>query len=144
MQRDNLHSWLRQTGMMLGFLVALGCLQIQPATAHGTVAHGVGGVYRGGWQSSTTGHHGPMNVRLRQQSSGEVRALFTGRFAGVIPFVYRAKLEPTGDPGHFVSERQLPLMGTYRMSAVISPGGFYARYTSRKDVGSFQMRRVSR
>lgn len=139
MQRETMHCRLRQTGMTLGFLVAFGCLQMQPA-----VAQGASGVYRGGWQSSTTGHRGPMNVRLRQQSNGEYRALFTGRFAGVIPFVYRAKLAPTGVPGHFVSERQLPLMGTYRMSAVIGPGGFYASYTSRKDVGSFQMRRVSR
>ena len=139
MRRDRLQHGLRQTGLTLGFLVVFGCLQTQPAEAQAA-----SGVYRGGWQSSTTGHRGPMNVRLRQQSSGEYRALFTGRFAGVIPFVYRAKLEPTVVPGHFVSERRLPLMGTYRMSAVISPGGFYASYTSRKDVGSFQMRRVSR
>lgn len=100
------------------------------------------GAYRGGWSSATTGHHGPMRVRLRETHHGEYRAVFAGRFAGVIPFVYGATLTPTGHPGHYVSAKRLPLMGTYEMSAVITPYHFNAQYTSRRDFGQFNMTRV--
>ena len=97
--------------------------------------------WRGEWRSATTGHHGPLRARLRPTTDGGYQALFAGRFAVVVPFVYRANLEPTGYPGQYMSVKRLPLMGEYRMQATITPRGFHATYQSGKDQGVFQMGR---
>ena len=125
--------------VVLTVVVAIGCLVANSDTAS---AQNPVGVWRGGWSSGTTGHHGPMRVRVRQTPHGDYRAVFAGRFAGVVPFVYGTTLTPTGYPGHYVSAKRLPLVGTYEMSAVITPGNFHAHYTSRRDVGVFDMSRV--
>jgi hypothetical protein len=98
--------------------------------------------YRGQWNSQSTGHSGPMRVRLQPNRNGGYQAVFVGRFAGVIPFMYRATLNPTGY-GTYSSNKQLgPLLGEYRMNATINGGYFSASFQAAGDSGTFTMRRT--
>ncbi|OYP38529.1 hypothetical protein CGZ80_01940 [Rhodopirellula sp. MGV] len=100
------------------------------------------GRWIGSWTSQTSGHTGPLRARIRQVDSDTYRALFAGRFAVVVPFVYPAKLDRV--PGTFDlyrSNTRLPLMGNYGMTARISGGRFNAVYSSKSDRGVFRMNR---
>lgn len=105
------------------------------------------GRWTGTWSSGATGHRGTLRARIRPVNgqtyrAQTYRALFAGRFAKVIPFVYPAKL--TRVPGTFdryESSTRLPLLGEYRMRATISADRFYATFQGRSDSGIFQMTR---
>jgi len=103
------------------------------------------GRWKGRWSSGTTGHSGPMRARVSPAGDGTYRAVFAGRFAGVIPFVYRAELQPmqTWDGTVYVSEKKLPLLGSYRMNAIIPGSTFNANWTAAGDTGQVSMQRVS-
>ena len=89
------------------------------------------GRWSGRWQSESTGHSGPMNVSIRPTSNGNYQARFTGRFALVIPFAYRAELVPqTTSQGQTVLTTQI-------VGNSLS-GGFQAA----GDRGTITMRRV--
>lgn len=123
---------------VLALAVCLGvCFEIDLAMADSPT-----GRWRGSWSSQTSGHKGPMRARIRQVDSNTYRALFVGRFAGVVPFMYPATLERVpGTQNCYQSSQRLPLMGTYRMTASISSGRFNANYRSRRDRGTFRMRK---
>ena len=53
-------------------------------------------VYRGRWQSQSTGHSGPMRVKVTPRSDGNYDARFTGRFLVVVPFAYKVQLNNQG------------------------------------------------
>ncbi|TWU08130.1 hypothetical protein [Stieleria varia] len=96
----------------------------------------------GSWSSSATGHQGPLRARIRQVDSDTYRAVFAGRFAKVIPFVYPATL--TRVPGTcncYQSSTRLPLLGEYRMTASVTQNRFYATFQGRKDSGIFRLSR---
>lgn len=98
--------------------------------------------YRGRWNSPNTGHSGPMRVKLQPNRSGGYQAVFVGRFAGVIPFMYRAELKPTGYGTYSTSKQLGPLLGEYRMNATINGGAFSANFQAAGDSGTFYMRRT--
>ena len=107
-----------------------------------TEAASPAGSWRGGWSSQSTGHKGPLRARIRPIDSNTYRAVFAGRFAGVVPFIYPAKLERVPGSCHcYTSSQRLPLLGTYRMTATVSSQRFYATFGSKKDAGTFDMRR---
>lgn len=81
-----------------------------------------------------------MRATLRYTASGEIDATFAGRFAVVIPFVYRAKLIPTGY-GTYLATRKLAFFGEYRMEAAVDPQRFSASFNAAGDRGHFDMRR---
>ena len=100
------------------------------------------GKWRGGWSSQSTGHHGPLRARIRQTGPDSYRAVFAGRFALVVPFIYSAKLERVPGTCHcYRSAKRLPLLGTYEMTAQVSSSRFYANFKSKKDVGVFDLSR---
>ena len=102
------------------------------------------GTYRGGWRSDTTGHEGPMRVKLTPRSDGTYRARFSGRFAKIIPFTYQTTMTPVDyGPGYtkLFSSKQMPLFGAYHTTAVVTPHHVDARYQSKRDHGSFSMSR---
>ena len=100
------------------------------------------GKWRGTWSSQSTGHRGPLKAHIRQVDHNTYRAVFVGRFAGVVPFAYPAKLERvSGTCDQYTSSQRLPLLGTYRMHATVSPHRFHAEFRGRKDRGTFDMRR---
>ena len=92
------------------------------------------GSWRGTWSSQTTGHRGPMRARIRPIAPDTYRAIFVGRFAGVIPFGYPATLKRVaGTSNRYTSSQRLPLLGTYRMTASVTTGRFYATFQGKKD-----------
>lgn len=103
---------------------------------------GVAGRWQGNWTSAATGHSGPLRASITPLPNGDYRAIFAGRFAKVIPFVYPARLSSVpGAPGQYTSSQRLPLMGTYSMTASISSHIFHADFRGRKDAGTFRMTR---
>ncbi|MCS7470350.1 hypothetical protein NZK35_27185 [Stieleria sp. ICT_E10.1] len=103
------------------------------------------GRWAGSWSSSSTGHHGPLRARIRAVDADTYRALFAGRFAKVIPFVYPAKLQRVpGTSNRYHSSTRLPLLGEYRMTATVTPHHFNATFRGKKDLGVFRMSRAAR
>jgi hypothetical protein len=104
------------------------------------------GRWKGRWSSGKTGHSGPMRARVTPVGDGTYKAVFAGRFAGIIPFVYRAEMQPmqTWDGTVYVTEKKLPLLGSYRMNAIFPGNSFNANWSAAGDTGQFNMLRVSR
>ena len=109
------------------------------------VADEPSGRWKGRWSSGTSGHSGPMRARVTPSSDGTYKAVFAGRFAGVIPFVYQAELQPvqSWDGPVFVTEKKLPLLGSYRMHAIIPGDSFNANWSAVGDTGQVRLQRVS-
>ena len=104
------------------------------------------GRWSGRWQSESTGHSGPMNVSIRPTSNGNYQARFTGRFALVIPFAYRAELVPqTTAQGQTVltsSKKLGPILGSYQMNTHIIGDSLSGGFQAAGDRGTITMRRV--
>jgi hypothetical protein len=112
-----------------------------PAVA--TAADPTAGRWVGRWSSDANGHSGPLRANLHTTANG-YSATFTGRFAGVVPFVYRTPLHVVGTSGDAVflaAERRLPLFGTFRTDAVVTPTHFDATFRSGRDGGRFTLTR---
>ena len=107
-------------------------------------AETMSGRWRGQWVSQTTGHKGPLNARFRPVDANRYRAIFTGRFAKVIPFRYGMTMQVQSrdaDTIYFGGSRSLGLFGKFEYRARASGGQFVATYQSRRDRGRFEMRR---
>jgi hypothetical protein len=89
-----------------------------------------------------------MRVVISPTIRGTYQARFTGRFAAVIPFAYRAELVPQASPdGTAVlssSKKLGPILGSYRMQTQIIGNSLSGGFQAAKDRGSIQMRRVGR
>ena len=100
------------------------------------------GRWKGTWQSAESGHQGSLRANIRRMPDGDYRAVFYGRFAVVVPFIYSTKLQAVpGQPGRYASTKRLPLLGEYRMDATVTPREFNAYFSSGRDGGLFSMRR---
>lgn len=108
----------------------------------------VQGVWRGQWRSQSTGHQGPMRVVITPTNQGTYQARFTGRFAAVIPFAYRAELIPmTKQDGSTVltSTKKLgPILGSYQMQTQVTGNTLSGQFQAAGDRGSIHMQRVAR
>lgn len=104
------------------------------------------GTWKGQWVSQSTGHRGPMRVVISPTSNGTYQARFTGRFAAVIPFAYRAELIPQTTPdGRLIltsSKKLGPILGSYQMQTQVSGGILSGDFQAAGDRGSIQMQRV--
>jgi len=101
------------------------------------------GRWVGQWSSDANGHHGPLRATLTPTATGYTTT-FTGRFAKVVPFVYRTPLDVVGaseDTVFLAAERRLPLFGTFRTDAVVTPFSFDATFRSGRDSGRFTLTR---
>jgi len=103
------------------------------------------GHWSGGWSSETTGHRGPLKADIRPNADGSYSARFTGRFFKVIPFRYQMQLNVVGqDGGNLIlagSKKLCPVMGYYSYQAVVSNNQFSASYNTKRDRGTFFLRR---
>lgn len=103
------------------------------------------GQWSGGWSSETTGHRGPLKADIRPNADGSYSARFTGRFFKVIPFRYQMQLNVVGqDGGKLIlagSKKLGPVMGYYSYQAVVSGNQFSASYSTKRDRGTFFLRR---
>jgi hypothetical protein len=104
------------------------------------------GVWKGRWQSQSTGHSGPMRATSRETGPGQYEARWVGRFAAVIPFVYRSQLTEVATPDGqmtLYSRKQLgPLMGSYEMTSRFLGSSMDSQFQTRQDRGTVRMRRI--
>ena len=109
-----------------------------------SIAGDPAGRWKGRWSSDSTGHSGPMRANIRASDHGTYNAVFAGRFAGVIPFVYRAEMVPihTWNGTAYVTEKKLPLLGTYRMQSIVPGSSIQATWSAVGDTGQVQMHRT--
>ena len=126
---------------MSRFIMLIAAVLLFPAV--GLAADPLSGRWSGYWISDANGHRGPLKATVSPSPSGyDVR--FTGRFAKVIPFVYRSHLDVVGTSGDttiLAAERRIPLFGTFRTDAAVSPTSFDATFRSGKDSGRFVLSR---
>nr|WP_271958050.1 hypothetical protein [Rubripirellula sp.] len=131
---------MKNNQLKFAFVVAiLSCLV---ATSSSLSAASPTGKWRGTWNSGTTGHSGPLKARVRKVDHDTYRALFVGRFAGVIPFAYPARLDRVkGTDNQYTSSQRLPLLGTYRMNATVTSNRIWANFRGGRDSGTFNLSR---
>ena len=102
------------------------------------------GQWRGRWVSQKTGHKGPLNARFYPLSSTQYRAVYTGRFAKVIPFRYGMNMQVQSRDAntiYFAGSRSLGIFGKFEYQAHATNCQFVATYQSRRDRGRFEMRK---
>ncbi|MGB7346088.1 MAG: hypothetical protein WBD20_17860 [Pirellulaceae bacterium] len=100
------------------------------------------GRWRGGWHSDGSNHQGTLGARIRPTGPDSYRAVFYGRFAVVVPFIYRTDLHRVpGTCNCYTSTKQMPILGEYRMTASVSQNRFYAKFRGKKDQGTFDLSR---
>lgn len=119
-----------------------------PSIAQESYSGNPQGEWKGRWQSQSTGHSGPMRVVISPTNRGTYQARFTGRFAAVIPFAYRAELipQPTSD-GRTVltsSKKLGPILGSYQMQTTVNGNVLSGDFQAAGDRGSIMMQRVGR
>lgn len=123
------------------FLASLVAIMVFGFVSSAQAASPVGS-WRGTWSSETSGHQGRLKAHIRSLDHDTYRAVFVGRFAHVVPFIYPAKLERVpGSCNCYTSTQRLPLLGTYRMTAKVGPSDFRADFRGPRDRGTFAMSR---
>ncbi len=98
----------------------------------------------GCWKEERSGHQGPLRARLTRLDGGRYRAVFSGRFAAVVPFRYAVVLDVVGERDGKVllaGSQWLPLFGRFTYSGEATACDFRATFTSRGDGGTFHLRR---
>lgn len=120
------------------------CLQAQEPTAFHE--QNPTGTWKGQWRSESTGHSGPMRVVITPSNRGTYQARFTGRFAAIIPFAYRAELVPVQSSDgttRLTSSKKLgPILGDYQMQTQVVGGTLSGGFQAAGDRGSILMQRV--
>lgn len=106
---------------------------------------GAAGRWRGRWFDDPTGHSGPLRASIRQTPRGDYRAWFTGRFAGVVPFAFGARLQPAGvaEDGRLLLQGSQGLgpFGAFRYAALTDGRTLEATFAARRWSGRFSLAR---
>lgn len=103
------------------------------------------GSWKGTWTSSANGHTGPLNARIETGNGNTVVVHFRGRFAKIVPFIYRSQLSVVSEDEqgtHLEGSQKLPLFGTFSTRATVKDGQFFATFQSGQDSGEFRMTRT--
>lgn len=113
-----------------------------------TPADGVSGAWIGTWHSETTGHSGGLRCVAEQRGPATWRFRYRASWAKVLcaGFTMDASVKADGKGGGAVSGSKDigPLFGgTFSCEGTIRDGKFNARYFSKPDRGTMEMRRVS-
>lgn len=124
----------------------LACFTLVAATgSHAAMATDLSGCWRGSWTSCSTGHHGPLEASFARCDETHYAVEFRGRFFRFIPFRYSVTLEVVEDRGDEVvlagSSFLGRLFGTFTYRAEADGCAFHATYHSKKDSGTFDLRR---
>ena len=87
-----------------------------------------------------------MRVVITPSNRGTYQARFTGRFAAIIPFAYRAELVPVQSSDgttRLTSSKKLgPILGDYQMQTQVVGSTLSGGFQAAGDRGSIQMQRV--
>lgn len=101
--------------------------------------------YGGTWESKTTGHHGRISARVKQEDCCTYRVTFCGTFAGIIPFRYSIPMNVIGQSADGTvclhGQRRMPIFGDFTARACMNGCHFNAIYHSESDHGRFTMQR---
>jgi len=92
----------------------------------------------GRWESPSKGHSGSIHMRLRPLDENHYQGLFYGRFAVVVPYVYRAPVTRVGQT--LYSEKRLGPLGSYRMVLQQNPGQISGNWSAGSLSGPISMR----
>ena len=125
--------------MLLGIACALAFAAGAPLSAGE-----LDGRWRGRWTDDVRGHDGPLRGRFRATRDGNYRAVFTGTFYKVIPFVFATKLnvvEQSGDRVVFAGTSRVGGFGRFTYHALAEGNQFNAQYSSRGWTGGFHLTR---
>ena len=126
-----------------GFACALLVSGVLAAPARAT---DLSGCWAGSWHSSSTGHSGVLKATFTKCGDTQYRVEFRGRFCKFVPFKYSVTLDVVADTGESVklagSSYLGRVFGTFCYSAQADGCRFTASYSSKKDSGTFVMRRV--
>ncbi|MEM8733784.1 MAG: hypothetical protein AAGG44_06170 [Planctomycetota bacterium] len=130
---------IRRTALVLSMLFAA-------MLAPETYAQDLSGVWRGRWTADATPklpeHGGALRMRLTPTGFGTYQGRFSGRFALVIPYFYRAEVRQNGN--QIISSKRLGPMGSYTMRLSASPSrqSLSGRWSAGKHHGSIRVRRI--
>jgi len=116
------------------------------AMAAPAAAVDLSGSWQGSWESTSTGHAGPLRATFRPCGEGRWAVDFSGRFFKILPFRYSVTLRVVEDAGDSVTLAGTSwlgrLFGTFCYRADATACRFEARYTSKKDAGVFRLERA--
>jgi hypothetical protein len=133
--------------MFLPRLVAPLAITLLLALATPAQAVDLSGSWTGRWESTSTGHAGPLRATFRPCGEGRWAVDFSGRFFKIFPFRYSVTLrviEDGGDEVILAGNSWLGRMfGTFCYRAEADACRFEARYTSKKDNGIFRLERAN-
>lgn len=133
--------------MFLPRLVAPLALALLLAVAPPARAVDLSGSWTGRWESTSTGHAGPLRATFRSCGEGRWAVDFSGRFFKIFPFRYSVTLRVVEDGGDEVilagSSWLGRMFGTFCYRAEADACRFEARYTSKKDNGVFRLERAN-
>lgn len=136
-------SWI-VTGFLTLVLVQTGYSQQTNSPAIGSEDL-LAGNWTGSWVSCKNGHHGKLRATFCRINDTQVQAVFTGSFARILPFRYKATLTIVHEEPGLIrlrgSQRLGPIMGTFCYEATITGDRFDATYSSRRDCGQWTMTR---
>ena len=121
-------------------------LSILLAVAPPAAAVDLTGSWTGSWESTSTGHAGPLRATFRPCGEDRWAVDFSGRFFKLFPFRYSVNLRVVEDAGDRVTLAGTSwlgrLFGTFCYRADATACRFEARYTSKKDSGVFRLERA--
>ena len=104
------------------------------------------GSWTGSWESTSTGHAGPLRATFRPCGEDRWAVDFSGRFFKLFPFRYSVNLRVVEDAGDRVTLAGTSwlgrLFGTFCYRADATACRFEAHYTSKKDTGVFRLERA--
>lgn len=102
------------------------------------------GRWQGRWTTESDGvrrpHQGTLRMNLRPLGDGSYQGTFVGRFAVVIPYAYRARVQRVGDT--LISSKRLGPFGSYDMQLHPGPGGtLQGGWSAGSERGGIRLRR---
>ncbi|MBB73906.1 MAG: hypothetical protein CMJ75_05260 [Planctomycetaceae bacterium] len=110
-------------------------------------AEDLSGAWKGTWSNSNNRHTGPLRGRFIALNDSQYRAIFRGRFFGILPFRYAVVLDAAEQEDGSIRLRGSTfvsrLYGTFDYDATVRDGHFESTYTSSRFEGTFSMDRRS-
>jgi hypothetical protein len=104
-------------------------------------ANDLSGRWRGTWTTFSQGqkrpHHGTLHITLRAEDPGVYRGTFSGRFAVIVPYFYRATVYQHGNL--LTSTKRLGPFGDYRMQLTHQPGALNGTWSAGGEAGEIRL-----
>ena len=124
---------------------ALG-LAVLTSAARPSSAAELAGCWEGCWVSNTNGHTGKLRATITKVDESRYCAHFSGNYQKILPFSYRVLLsvKQEGDTIKLEGSKDLGLLfgGCFSFDGTATDTDFKATYSSRRDCGEFNMKRV--